>query len=378
MKPFISKRDSFSCQLLIDEGLFFRRLLWHQHFYPDSSINLMIVAFPFVAVIEHDSKPFAERLSGEKLPCEDSRLAQIRHLTKGLDSSKMRFQDYSNHAHRVIEELGSSMRTHNGFSAPLLNYLQPDVGITYHRGMPVYATFSAAHLFTKDSPSILGDNDGQFTKEISYNAGVSAALQYSLADHFFQDKTYFTVKEYRTFSNDRRFSKLCSSISDCVADAVGVFFLLSELMMQLCAVESLRQAGFLEMSVWIKFQTIALYQLSMSVGILSGYLRKSASLRRTLEFVHDLDGIITRESKRAMKRIRPLRNSLIHYDFSEKIYPELNEKDGPWSLLEDAIFQTTGYSLSEYSEFLITVGEEYRQGLACLLNFPKYNPAISV
>lgn len=378
MKKHISKRDSFSIQLLIDEGLFFRRLLWHQQHHPDNSANLMIVALPFVAVIEHDSKPFAERLCGEKLPCEDRRLAQVRHLTKGLDSSQMSFEDYSNHAHRVIDELGNSMRTHKGIVAPLLNSIQPDIGITYYEGVPVYGTYSAAHLFTKDSPAILSKNDGQYAKELGYSAGVSATLQYLLADYFFQDKTCYTVEEYCAQSNDRRFSKLCASIVDCVEDAVGVFFLLSELMMQLNAVDSLSKAGFFEMSVWIKFQTITLYQIYKSVGLLSGYLRRRVSRSKTPEFLRNLDGMLPRENKKTMKRIRPLRNALIHYDFSEANYPKLNELEEPWALLEAAVSQSTGYSLPEYIEFLVGVGLSYRQGLDRLLSFPRFNPVLAV
>lgn len=378
MKTHVSKRDSFSIQLLIDEGLFFRRLLWHQQHYPNNSANLMIVALPFVAVIEHDSKPFVERVCGEKLPCEDRRLAQVRHLTKGLDSSKMNYDDYSSHAHRVISALSSSMKTHKGIIAPLLNSIQPDVGITYYKGMPVYGTYSAAHLFTKDSPAILDKNDGQYAKEIGYSAGVSAALQYLLAEYYFQDKNLFIVEEYCAQSNDRRFSNLCASIADGVEDAAGVFFLLSELMMLLNAVESLRKAGFFEMSVWIKFQTITLYQMHRSVGILSGNLRKCPGRSRTPEFLHNLDGLLSRENKRVMRRIRPLRNALIHYDFSESNYPKLNETEEPWAFLEEAVFQSTGYSLPEYIEFLAGVGANYRQGLARLLSFPRFNPILAV
>ena len=378
MKMHISKKDSFSFQMLIDEGLFFRRLLWHQQRYPVNSANLMIVALPFMAVIEHDSKPFAERLCGENLPCEDERLAQVRHLTKGLDSSRMRFEDYSNHAHRVISALGNSMRANKGIIAPLLNGIQPDVGITYYEKMPVYGTYSAAHLFTKDSPAILDMNDGQYAKEIGYSVGVSAALQYVLAGYFFQGESYYAVEEYRAQSNDRKFSKLCVPLVDCAEDAAGVFFLLSELMMQLNAVDSLLKAGFFEMSVWIKFQTIALYQTYKSVGILSGYLRRCAGRSKTPEFLRNLDGMLSRESKKAMNRIRPLRNALIHYDFSEVNYPKMGEPEGPWALLEAAVFQSTGHSLPEYIEFLVGVGLNYRQGLARLLSFPRFNSVLAV
>ena len=378
MEKHISKRDSFSVQLLIDEGLFFRRLLWHQQHYSANSAHLMIVALPFIAVIEHDSKPFAERLCGEKLPCEDRRLAQVRHLTKGLESSRMSFDDYSDHAHLVIAELGNSMRTHEGFLASLLNSDQPDVGITYYKGMPVYGTYSAAHLFAKGSPAILYKGDGQYAKEIGQSAGVSAALQYSLAGYCYKDKTHFTVEEYCAQSNDRRFSKLCSPIADCVEDATGVFFLLSELMMQLNAVDSLYKAGFFEMSVWIKFQTIALYQTYKSVGILSGYLRKRVDRPETLEFLGNLDGILSREKKRAVERIRPLRNALIHYDFSESNYPNLKKTKEPWELLEEAVLHSVGSSLLEYTELLVDAGMCYRQGLARLLRFPRFNPILAV
>ena len=154
--------------------------------------------------------------------------------------------------------------------------------------------------------------------------------------------------------------------------------MLSELMMQLNAVDSLCKAGFFEMSVWIKFQTITLYQTYKSVGLLSGYLRRCAGRSKTPEFLRNLDGMLSRENKKTMKRIRPLRNALIHYDFSEANYPKLNEPEEPWALLEAAVFQSTGYSLPEYVEFLVGVGLNYRQGLDRLLSFPRFNPVLAV
>ena len=370
MKTRVSKRDSFSFRLLIDEGLFFRRLIWHQQHFPSSSANLMLVAFPFMAVIEHDSVPFAEKLCGEKLTSEDWRLKRTRHLTKALSSSRIDFEKYSQRAHAVVSDLGKSMRTHVGFAAEILNRIQTDVGITYWQGTPVYSTYTAAHLLTEDAPAILGTNGGRYCSELGYNAGKSAALQYRLTDCFIQDKEQYSVEEYRTFSNDYRFSKLCWSLSYRIDDAVGVFFLLSELMMQLGAVSSLRDAGFFELSVWVKFQTIVLFHTHKSAEALSGYLRTQDDLATATEFSRDLDGILSRDEKRGVKRIRTVRNALIHYDFSEKNFPKLKESENPWALLEDAIARSTGCSLPEYIDFIDTVGEKYRQGIMRLLDFP--------
>ena len=378
MRTCVSKRGSFSFRLLIDEGLFFRRLMWHQQHFPGSSANLMLVTFPFMAVIEHDSVPFAERLCGEKLPSEDLRLERTRHLTKALSSSRINFEDYSQRAHVVVSDLEKSMKPHAGFAATALNRNITDVGATYWQSMPVYSTYTVAHLLTENVPAILDVNGGRYCKELGYSAGKSAALQYYLADYFVQDKKRYLVNEYRTFSNDFRFWELCSPLSCRVGDAVGVFFLLSELMMQLGAVSSLRDAGFFELSVWVKFQTIVLFHTHKSDEVLSGYLRTQDDLATATEFSRDLDGILSRDEKKGVKRIRTVRNALIHYDFSEKNFPKLKESENPWTLLEDAIARSTGYSLPEYIEFIDTVGEKYRQGFLQLLDFPAISSSLSV
>lgn len=370
----ISQRDSFSYLLLVEEGLFLRRLM-HQHKnYPRSSATLALIALPFIAVIEHDAIPFVNKTFGVNLPREDPKLSQMRHLTKSLDSKYLDYHEYSEQAKVIMQQLKSHFKHYRGPLASLLNSLTTDVGVSYYQGVPIYATYTVVHYLTTNNSALLDSDNGTYSEGLGYEAGKAGTFLYALAGKQIDDDALFMAPEFLTDANDFDSNKMMNPIASHGIDDRVAFFFLSELMMQLASVEALHSGGFFDDPLWMKFATASLYHAYKAIGVFSGYAHDPSCNRSyPSDFLDEVSALFNREERKMLKRVRPLRNALVHYDFGPVLVPDVSDKMTPHEVLGESIGTSLGITVDEYYAFLTAMCSKLIKEISDLIKFPAYD-----
>lgn len=370
----LSWRDSFNFRMLVDEGLLIGRILNHYKHFPQSSACLALVAFPFLTVVEHDSIPFLNRRFGLALQPKDRRLTIIRHMTKSLNSKSIDFFEYEREAHEVIGALNRRFYSNIPWLGSLIRPFQKNVGIAYFNGIPAYATYSVAHLLTKNSPALLGQSDHTFEKEIGYEAGVSGAMLFKIADCLIGDHKLYEVPEFVTYATDWKYEDLAAPLKNKGVEDDAVFFFFSELLLLLSSVSVLRQSGFLEDAAYLKFSSLSLDHVTHSIDAFSAYGR-SGRITQPLpkSFLDEVGALLARADNKFVKKAHPLRNAMMHYDFNKKLVPDSAIDFGTQDILSAAAQNVLQISGDEYANEVYRIRDRLIQAIAELISFPEYD-----
>ncbi len=368
-------RDSFSIQLLIEEGLLIGRMLDQGERYPEAGACLALTAFPFLAVAEHGAIPFLNQKLGCGLPTEDSRITTIRHMTKSLDSKSFNYKEYAEEARAVIESLERRFYSTTALGR-LTAPLQTNVGISYYHHLPIYTTYSTIHLMTKNSPGLMQSSGHAFEKEIGYEAGASGAIIYAIAREFEPHLEKYRAREFRTQANDWKYEQLVSPLRDKGIEDQAVFFFFSELLMLLTSVCALREAGFLDDAVWLKYSSLTLEHTWRAIDNFAAYSRTTkVDPPLASAFLDDVGHLLNRDEKKLIKRSHPLRNAMMHYDFTEDLAPDGVDGSNPWEVIDVATMRVCGKPVKEFGEELFRVRDKLAKKICELIGFPCYSPS---
>lgn len=357
-------------RIAIEEGLFAKRLLFHRERYPKSSPQLTLIATPFLALIAHSMPSFLQHAFHWKVKESPAAVKEIRHRMKSLDLEHITFEEYSRDVHEVFDNAHRGFAGHGGLLGLLRDRLVPDVGVTYYARTPIYSTTGTAYNLYGSAPI---PRTPELSTEIGFCIGQTLAPAVAMADSCFSPESAF-VPEFVTSSNDLRLASLVGRFSDYGYDGVTAFFLLSERMTTLSSVKALRQGGFLEDVVWMKFETVALYHTYKALSNLVGSWHRPGVAPGLPEgLISEIQGLTTHAEKQVLKRMRRLRNAFIHYDFGPGIVPVSRQPRSPSETLQAAIVNTVGMSYKEYEQFLLRTHEELVLRLQRLLSFPEYS-----
>lgn len=371
-------RDSFSLQLIIEEGIFLGRLLDQHDRFPDNSSCLILTALLFLTIAEHDAIPFLNRKLGLGLPTEDARLTSIRHMTKSLDSNHFDFEDYSYQANKVIEHLNKQFYLFNKKTGSWIDWGRTNVGISYYEDVPIYASYSSTHLFTQDNPSLLGTNEYNYEDQIGFSAGESGRVLLEIAKSYFPAPEMYKTRRFHVKANDWKYGKLTLSLEKQGIHDDSIFFFFSELLMLLSSVCALRSAGFFNDAAWLKYSSLTLDHAWRAIECFSGYHRKMTNEAKIpATFLNSVGGLLNREDKRFIKKAHLLRNAMMHYDFTDKIVPIEVDGSDPWTVMNIASETVTKMSVYEYGCELFRVRDKLVESISNLISFPDFNPAKS-
>ena len=374
----IVPRDSFSLQLIIEEGIFLGRLLDQHDRFPDNSSCLILTALPFLTIAEHDAIPFLNRKLGLGLPTEDERLTSIRHMTKSLDSKHFDFEAYSYQANKVIEHLNRQFYLYNKKTGSWIDWGRTNVGISYYEDDPIYASYSSTHLFTQDNPNLLGTDEHKYEDQIGFSAGESGRVLLEIAKSYFPTPEMYQTHRFRVKANDWKYGKLTSPLKKQGIHDDSIFFFFSELLMLLSSVRALRSAGFFNDAAWLKYSSLTLDHAWRAIECFSSYHRKMTyETKIAANFLSSVGGLLSREDKRFIKKAHPLRNAMMHYDFTDKIVPIEVDGSDPWTVMNIASETVTKMSVYEYGCELFRVRDKLVDSISNLITFPDYNPAKS-
>lgn len=371
-------RDSFSLQLIIEEGIFLGRLLDQHDRFPDNSSCLILTALPFLTIAEHDAIPFLNRKLGLGLPTEDARLTSIRHMTKSLDSKHFDFEDYSYQANKVIEHLNKQFYLFNKKTGSWIDWGRTNVGISFYEDVPIYASYSSTHLFTQDNPSLLGTDEHNYEDQIGFSAGESGRVLLEIAKSYFPAPEMYQTRRFHVKANDWKYGKLTLSLEKQGIHDDSIFFFFSELLMLLSSVCALRSAGFFNDAAWLKYSSLTLDHAWRAIECFSGYHRKMTNEAKIpATFLNSVGGLLNREDKRFIKKAHLLRNAMMHYDFTDKIVPIEVDGSDPWTVMNIASETVTKMSVYEYGCELFRVRDKLVESISYLISFPDFNPAKS-
>lgn len=371
-------RDSFSLQLIIEEGIFLGRLLDQHDRFPDNSSCLILTALPFLTIAEHDAIPFLNRKLGLGLPTEDARLTSIRHMTKSLDSKHFDFEAYSCQANKVIEHLNKQFYLSNKKTGSWIDWGRTNVGISYYEDAPIYANYSSTHLFTQDKPSLLGTHEHNYEDQIGFSAGESGRVLLEIAKSYFPTPEMYQTRRFHVKTNDWKYGKLTLFLEKLGIHDDSIFFFFSELLMLLSSVCALRSAGFFNDAALLKYSSLTLDHAWRAIECFSGYHRKMTNEEKIpATFLNSVGGLLNREDKRFIKKAHPLRNAMMHYDFTDKIVPIEVDGSDPWTVMNIASETVAKMSVYEYGCELFRVRDKLIESISHLISFPAFNPAKS-
>jgi len=369
----LTSGDLISIELIKEAGLFFCRLMNHQRNYPESAATLSLVAMPYIVVIEHDAIPYLNKSFNTNLKQVDTRLSLIRHLTKTLSSGHLDYREYSIQAAAILQQLQSHFKSHKGILAPMLNAFQPDVGVCFYRGMPVYATYTVAHLLSAGGRGIILDDEGRYPREIGYAAGTAAAFLYSFAKSCIKDEAAFDAPEFVVTANDYHFDRISSTIAArCFGDKI-LFFFLTDLLIQLQSAKALYLGKLFGSLLWLKFATINLFNVCEAVKAFSSYARGNNGKQYPQDFLDDISLLVSRDERKKIEKTKRLRNSMIHYDFKPEMMSNAANRTTPDGLIEASINALMHMSTDEYLHFLDSTIEAIAKRISNLISFPLYS-----
>lgn len=366
--------DRFFFELLIEEGLFFQRIMYHFDTYKEESSTLALASFPFFTVINHDAIPYMRRTYGIDAPDEDKRAIRTRHCTKILDPAHIKYEEYSKQAEAVISR--AMRRFHRGLAGLFLE--QPDVGITYFKGCPIYTTYSVERLVRFDFSDTSVASEEHFFRDYACHVGASSSFLHYLAGYTVSDPQQYEVPCFITVANDHRYSNLISPLASRGVKDDMLFFFLSELLTSLGSTLALAAAGFFAPLVWAKFGTVTLYHCWRSLSTFDGYAHrccKDDQSRYPDPVLREVSSLLSREERKCIKKMKRLRDAFIHYDLG-KVKPLCISQDAsPSEYLDALLLHEVGMNAEEYRVFLSDTYTKLIGGLARVIEFPACDPA---
>ena len=371
----LEMRDSFCIQLLIEEGLLIGRMLDQFQCYTASAAGLTLTALPLLAVAEHDAIPFLNKKFDVGLSAEDPRITTIRHMTKSLDSKNVDYNVYSEEARAIIQALDEQFYSSTTMLDSLFGPFQTNVGISYYQGIPIYANYSTLHILTKGEPSLMQRPGHVFEMKVGYEAGASGAVIYGIAQKYLPNHENYRTEEFKVQANGWRYEQLVLPLKSGGVEDEAAFFFFSELLMLLTSVVALREAGFLEDAVWLKYSSLTLDHAWRAIGSFSAYARKGKGVAHIpLAFLDEVGHLLSRDEAKFIKRSRRLRNAMMHYDFKEDLVPNVVDGSNPWAVMDAAAMRVHEVSAREFGDELFRVRDKLVFKIAELIGFPDYSP----
>lgn len=370
----LNKGDELCVQLIVEEGVFIQRVRDQSRRYPQSASYISLLAMSPIAMIAHDAIPFINRAFGLRLSAESPRIASMRHLSKFLDSQHLDYAAYAAQVGKIRAQLKGHFKHFSGVLA-LINEMAADVGIAYYKGRPAYATYGIAHYMTVDDASRLLNDGGAFSQGMGYEASEAVSFLFDLAGQSFDDESLFCAPELILGANDFHFDKLAGSLEHYDVKDEAVFFFLSEILVQMTLMDVLYLAGFYTYFVWLKFAIATLCHAEDALRVFSSYTYKQENqCRYSDDFRHALGCLFGKGHRKKIKKMKRLRNALVHYDFESDLVAGAGTDAVPMETLAVAVREAMGMNLDEFNTFLADARAVFVSNLGELIDFPAYDP----
>lgn len=147
-------------------------------------------------------------------------------------------------------------------------------------------------------------------------------------------------------------------------------------MMRLTSIHALWISKFFDLLLWVKLSTIHLYHAWKAIEAFIGFAhRQHDGFSYSKSFLLSLSCLLDRKEKKLVKKITPLRNAFVHYDFGPLTHNELPPNSMPMKVLEGCLERSLSMNLNNYCAFLPEAQCKLIEGLMNLIAFPNYDSA---
>ncbi len=373
VEPAGSIYDKCSLWLFVDEGCLFQKLLLHSEQFPDSAPYLANTVFPFSALIVHDSVRFVREHFDPSFPIDSESVNRLRNATKSLSSAGLSVKEYYVEIQAITGFLNEQFRNQSGDLGDLKNLIQPDVGIGYYNGKPVYTTFNMSrYLFKYSAGEIAAIFDPDTAKRMGYDIGQAARPSYYAVEALGVDSSRLPFEEFGMTSKDFHYSDLLKPITECGLASPVYFFVLCEGLTQINSVITLHESKFFSDLLGLKMATAVLVALEKSLSKLSRYIVKSPEFEKDPARANQiLSKIIPRNQRKVIKKAKDLRNALVHYDFAKLLGSGICENQDAEVILNLATQHTVGMSSEDYLSWLEEASKEIANNIDSLIKLPR-------
>ena len=220
--------------MFVDEGCLFQKILRHLKKYPQFSPYLVNTVFPFRGLIVHDSIKFVRDHFDPSLRLDSQSVNRLRNATKSLSSTGMSVEKYTEEVYAIADYLSSKFKNHTGIFGTLMNSIQPDVGISYYNGVPVYTTYNLSrYLAEYNSAGLEGIFDPKVAKQMGYDIGQTASPSFNTVEALGIASNIIEVDGFCLTSKDFHYSNLLQPITERGLTNPVYFFMLCEGLTQL-------------------------------------------------------------------------------------------------------------------------------------------------
>ena len=162
-------------------------------------------------------------------------------------------------------------------------------------------------------------------------------------------------------------AEMCNS---ALADAISMLFL--ELALGINAVNAFSKYGLMDEVAWQKHMLVTLYHGCASFKALGGMLSRGEYEGMASDVLKEyLARVFPRDVRKVIERAKPLRNALVHYDFSEVLAGWTPADDRP--ALDEAVKRTMGMeNCEEFSKFMHEESVRVSNMLLELFQMPRF------
>ena len=367
-----STYDACSLFMFVDEGCLFQKILHHSKKYPQYAPYLANTIFPFCGLIVHDSIKFVRDHFDPSLYLDSQSVSRLRNATKSLSSTGLSVDKYTEEVCAIADYLSSKFKNHTGIFGNLMNSMQPDAGISYYNGVPIYTTYNLSRYLAKyNSAGLESIFDPDVAKQMGYDIGQAASPSFYTVEALGVASSIIEVNSFSVTNKDFHYSNLLQPITERGLTNPVYFFMLCEGLTQLNSTQALRESGFFSNLIEIKMTTAVLVAFERSLTKLCRYMFKYPEFENNPLYANSiLSKLISKDQQKLIRKAKDLRNALIHYDFIKLLGEGVCRDNDAETILSLAIASTVKMTSSNYLDWLRGARKEITTNIAEIVNLP--------
>ena len=253
-----------------------------------------------------------------------------------------------------------------------MNSMQPDAGISYYNGVPIYTTYNLSRYLAKyNSAGLESIFDPDVAKQMGYDIGQAASPSFYTVEALGVASSIIEVNSFSVTNKDFHYSNLLQPITERGLTNPVYFFMLCEGLTQLNSTQALRESGFFSNLIEIKMTTAVLVAFERSLTKLCRYMFKYPEFENNPLYANSiLSKLISKDQQKLIRKAKDLRNALIHYDFIKLLGEGVCRDNDAETILSLAIASTVKMTSSNYLDWLRGARKEITTNIAEIVNLP--------
>lgn len=352
------------------EGAMAQAMLEYRDRYSSSSPYVVLIISPYLAFAAYDSLRLLNQYGASLQPA--AFISEMRCGLKYLNGGGG-FQAYRESAEKAAtfqrRRFGTSS-TDNRIDRWLRRFPH-DMSIVFVDSIPFGSDWITSRFCGYGMTYELADQGTDYQR-IGYKLGecsagiVALASNLGIANHGLSEMNVTEVGA----NFDHVIMPVAEMCNSALADAISMLFL--ELALGINAVNAFSKYGLMDEVAWQKHMLVTLYHGCASFKALGGMLSRGEYEGMASDVLKEfLARVFPRDVRKVIERAKPLRNALVHYDFSEVLagWTPIDDR----LTLDEVVKRTTGMeTCGEFSRFMHEESVRVSRTLLELLQMPRF------